>query len=156
LPPPFRAAISLPARILTPALSTMNARWSGPIFTSPLLAAVLAWTYRVPLNIAKARFGVRQPCYRFSHRLARLYILRGSISASSCALFCTTWASSRRLADRRTNKDSPGPPQGYRKNVRTSPSPEVVAILIRPGDFGPSRRHGQPPSLTGVRQTLPG
>ena len=36
--------------------------------------------YGVPHNIAKYRFGVRQPCCRFSHRPARLYILRGSIS----------------------------------------------------------------------------
>src|SRR5579859_2724468 len=45
--------------------------------------------YWVPHNTAKYRFGVRQPCCRFSHRPARLYIWRGSIGPSAIASFLT-------------------------------------------------------------------
>jgi hypothetical protein len=51
--------------------------------------------YGVPHNIAKQRFGVRQPCCRTPHRPARLYILRGSIirrySFSQRLAKCVKW-----------------------------------------------------------------
>jgi hypothetical protein len=57
-------------------------------FTVPLLEDAKAittdssdCTYGVPHNIAKQRLGVRPPSCRFSHRPARLYILRGSIGS---------------------------------------------------------------------------